>query len=185
MRDLKYAIRLLRKSPAFTITAVLTLALCIGANTAIYSVVDRVLLRPLPYPQPERLAEVGTQFARGDVQFGQTGGAWEVLRAAVTSVDLATTSGGFGSTGVNLTVGDRPEYVRQQRVSAGFFRVLGVAPILGREFTADEDRAGGPAAAVISAALWRRLFNGAPAAVSRSVTLRGEPHTIVGVNSRP
>jgi putative ABC transport system permease protein len=181
MRDLRYAVRVLLKVPVFTTTAVLTLALCIGANTAIYSVVDRVLLRPLPYPQPERLAEVGTQFARGDVQFGQTGGTWEALRAAVTSVDLATTSGGFGSTGVNLTVGDRPEYVRQQRVSAGFFRVLGVAPILGREFTADEDRAGGPAAAIISSGLWRRLFSATPADVGQSVTLRGEPHTIVGV----
>src|SRR6476646_7952632 len=105
MRDLRYAIRVLRKAPVFTATAVLTLALCIGANTAIYTVVDRVLLRPLPYPQPDRLAQVVTQFTRGDIANSQTGGMWEVLAAGVKTVDLATTSGGFGSIGVNLIVG--------------------------------------------------------------------------------
>jgi putative ABC transport system permease protein len=181
MRDFRYAVRVLRKDPAFTITAVVTLALCIGANTAIYTVVDRVLLRPLPYPQPERLAQVFTHFDRGDDQGGQTGGTWEVLRDGVTSVDLATTSGGFGSIGVNMVVGTHAEYVAQQRVSAGFFRVLGVAPARGREFNADEDRPNGPAAVVLSHPLWMRLFNGDASAIGRSITLRGEPHTIVGV----
>ena len=181
MRDVRYAIRLLLRAPVFTATAVLTLALCIGANTAIYTVVDRVLLRPLPYPQPERLAQVVTQFTGGDVANGQTGGAWEVLAAGVKTVDLATTSGGFGSIGVNLVVGEHAEYVQQQRVSAGFFRVLGVAPEHGREFTAEEDRPNGPAAVVLSQQLWMRLFNGDPSALGRSIALRGEPHTIVGV----
>ncbi|HXI31456.1 MAG TPA: ABC transporter permease, partial [Vicinamibacterales bacterium] len=181
MGNLRYAVRVLLKAPLFTLTAVLTLALCIGANTAIYTVVDRVLLRPLPYPDPDRLALVVTQFARGDIGYGQTGGVWEVLQGGTTSVDLATTAGGFGSTGVNMVVGTHAEYVKQQRVSAGFFRVLGVAPALGREFTAEEDRPNGPAAAILSHALWSRLFNGDTSAVGRSITLRGEPHTIVGV----
>ena len=182
MRDLRYAVRVLLKSPAFTITAVLTLALCIGANTAIYTVVDRVLLRPLPYPQPERLAQVVTRFDGGGIgEIGQTGATWEALRDGVTSLDLATTSGGFGSVGVNIVVGRHAEYIAQQRVSAGFFRVLGVAPALGREFTADEDRANGPAAVILSHTLWTRLFNGDPAAIGRTLTLRGEPYTIVGV----
>ena len=99
----------------------------------------------------------------------------------MTSVDLATTSGGFGSIGVNMVVGTHAEYVAQQRVSAGFFRVLGVAPARGREFTADEDRPNGPAAAVLSHRLWMRLFNGDVGAIGRSITLRGEPYTIVGV----
>ena len=181
MRDFRYAVRVLLKAPAFTITSVLTLALCVGANTAIYTVVDRVLLRPLPYPQPDRLAMVITRFSRGDIGYGQTGGVWEVLQRGVTSVELATTAGGFGSTGVNMVVGSHAEYVNQQRVSAAFFRVLGVAPALGREFTADEDRPTGPTAAILSHNLWTRLFNGDPAALGRSVTLRGEPYTIVGV----
>jgi len=181
MRDLRYALRVLLKAPAFTITATLTLALCIGANTAIYTVVDRVLLRPLPYPEPERLAEVVTRFSRGDIGYGQTGGTWEALQRGVTSVELATTAGGFGSTGVNMVVGTHAEYVTQQRVSAAFFRVLGVPPVIGREFTADEDRANGPAAAILSHHLWTRLFNGDPGALGRSITLRGEPYTIVGV----
>src|SRR5438128_103548 len=133
MRDLRYAVRILLKSPVFAITAVLTLALCIGANTAIYTVVDRVMLRPLPYPQPERLAQLVTHFDRtGYDAVGQTGGVWEVLAAGVKTLDVATTSGGFGSTGVNVVVGTHAEYVKQQRVSALFFRVLGVPPAIGR-----------------------------------------------------
>jgi predicted permease len=182
VRDLRYAIRVLRKAPLFTSAAVLTLALCIGANTAIYTVVDRVLLRDLPYPRPERLAQVMTHFDRnGNDEVGQTGATWEVLRDRVTTMDIATTSGGFGSTGVNMVAGTHAEYVKQQRVSAGFFHVLGVAPAFGREFNADEDRPNGPAAAVLSYPLWIRLFNGDANAVGRSITLRGAPHTIVGV----
>jgi predicted permease len=182
MRDLRYGVRVLLKAPAFTITAVLTLALCIGANTAIYTVVDRVLLRPLPYPQPERLAQIVTRFDGGGIgEIGQTGATWEALRDGVTSLDLATTSGGFGSIGVNMVVGQHAEYITQQRVSAGFFRVLGVAPARGREFTADEDRPNGPAAVILSHTLWTRLFDGDPAAIGRTLTLRGEPYAIVGV----
>src|SRR5439155_14433583 len=106
---------------------------------------------------------------------------WEALQRGVTSIDVATTAGGFGSTGVNMVVGTHAEYVKQQRVSAAFFRVLGVPPAIGREFTADEDRPNGPAAAILSHQLWARLFNGDPGALGRSITLRGEPYTIVGV----
>ena len=182
VRDLRYAIRVLLKAPIFTSAAVLTLALCIGANTSIYTVVDRVLLRALPYPQPERLAQVVTHFDRnGNDEIGQTGATWELLHERVTTMDLATSSGGFGSTGINLVLGDHAEYVKQQRVSAGFFRVLGVQPALGREINADEDLVNGPAAAVLSHSLWSRLFNGDANAIGKSIVLRGEAHTIVGV----
>jgi len=121
MRDLRFAVRLLLTAPVFATTAVLTLALCIGANTAIYTVVDRVLLRALPYPRPERLAEVITRFSRGDIRYGQSGGVWEVLQRGVTSLDVATTAGGFGSTGVNMVVRDRAEYREAAARVGGIF----------------------------------------------------------------
>src|SRR4051812_19491988 len=142
MRDIRFAVRLLLKSPVFTLTAVLTLVLCVGANTAIYTVVDRVLLRALPYPHPERLAVIsrhgqGSPGSEDDVS--QSGFPWAALRdGGATAIDLAAFSGLGGA--VNLVAGDRAASGPQQRVSAGYFRVLGVAPEVGREFTDDEDR---------------------------------------------
>jgi predicted permease len=181
-RDLRYAARVLRKSPTFTAAAVATLALCIGANTAIFSVVDAVLLRPLPYPQPERLFSVARHFQGKGSDGYQTnlwGSAWEAVRDHATYLDAAVFSD--GSMGVNFAAGGRVEYVKQQRVSAGFFRVLGVAPLIGREFLADEDRNGGPAVTLLSYALWQRAFRADPSIVGQEVTLRGEPHKVVGV----
>jgi len=182
IRDLRYAARVLRKSPTFTGAAVATLALCIGANTALFSVVDAVLLRPLPYPQPERLFSVARHFQGKGSNAYQTnlwGAAWEGVRDHASYVDAAVFSD--GSMGVNFAAGGRVEYVKQQRVSAGFFRVLGIAPLIGREFSADEDRQGGPAVAVLSYALWKRVFRADPSIVGQAVTLRGEPHTVAGV----
>jgi predicted permease len=181
-RNLRFAARLLRRDPAFTAAAVLTLALCIGANTAVFTVVDTVLLRPLPYPSPDRLAEIVTAFsvkgAAGE-QAGQTGEVWEAVRDRVPSVDAAVV--GAMVVKVNLAAGAHVESLRQHRVSAGFFKALGVRPALGREFSIDEDRPGGAAAVVLSHDAWRRVFDANPAAVGRSVFLRGEPYTIVGV----
>jgi len=181
-RDLRYAARVLRKSPTFTAAAIATLALCIGANTAIFSVVDAVLLRPLPYPHPERLFSVARHYQGKGSEGYQTnlwGGVWEALRDNAAGVDAAVFSD--GSMGVNFAAGGRVEYVKQQRVSAGFFRVLGITPLIGREFSADEDRQGGAAVTVLSYALWTRVFRADPSIVGQAVTLRGEPHIIVGV----
>jgi predicted permease len=184
MRDLRHAVRVLLKSPVFAIVAILTLAMCIGANTAIYTVVDRMLLRPLRYPHPERLAMVVREYRSNRVNAddgGQAGVTWEALkRGATGALDFAAITGGF-SNGVNLVAGGRPEYVRQQRISTNYFRVLGVALAVGREFNDDEDRVNGPAATILSHGLWVRMFNADPSVVGGSVTLRGEPHTIVGV----
>ena len=184
MRDLRYAIRVLLKAPAFTIPATLTLALCIGANAAIFTVVDRVLLRSLPYSHPDRLALVVREYRGNGVSeddTGQAGATWEALKeGASAKLDFAVTAGGF-SDGVNLVAGDRAEYVRQQRVSTGYFHVLGIAPELGREFAAEEDRPNGPAAVILSHALWRHAFNEDRAIVGKAITVRGEPHTVVGV----
>src|SRR5688500_3156283 len=136
IRDARYATRLLVKSPLFTFTAVLTLAVAIAINTAVFSIVDAVLLRPLPYPSPERLALVQTSVAAG-VESGtntsQHGLTWITIRDHATGVDRAVFSG--WATGANLLAGDRATYAEQQRVGSGFFRVLGVPPLHGREFT--------------------------------------------------
>ena len=182
-RNLRYAVRTFARTPSFTLTAILTLALTIGANTAIFSVVDAVLLRPLPYPDPDRLAAVGTLVeGRGmrDTSYSQDGRTFILLRDhGAGAFDVAATSGGF--TGVNLVAGGRAEYVQQQRVSKGFFRLIGVPPQIGREFDAEEDREGGPAAVILSDGLWRRLFAADAVVVGKTVMLRGEAATIVGV----
>jgi predicted permease len=181
-RDLRYAARVLRKSPTFTAAAVATLALCIGANTAIFSVVDAVLLRPLPYPHPERLAWVARHYQDKGSEgegLGENGQIWEAVRDNAGYLDATVFSD--GSMGVNFAAGGRVEYVKQQRVASGFFRVLGVTPLIGREFSADEDRKGGPAVTVLSHALWKRIFREDPAIVGQAITLRGEPYTVVGV----
>lgn len=182
MRDLKFAARLLRRDPVFAATAILTLGLCIGANTAVFSVVDAVLLRPLPYPDHERLVQVVTAVTFKGVsgeQTGQTGVVWEAVRDRVASLDAAVMSG--LAMDVNLAGAGRVENVRHHRVSAGFFKTLGVTPALGREFTSDEDREGGPPVAVLSFGAWRRMFDADRGVVGRTVMLRGAPHTVVGV----
>jgi predicted permease len=179
--DLRYAARQLRKSPAFTLTVLATLGLCIGANTAIYTVVDRLFLRPLPYPDPARLVMLASVFQKegvSDTETSQTGRIWELVRDHATFLDSAV-YGGAG--GVNLLAAGRVEYVQQQRVSANFFHVLGVAPLFGREFQRQEDVPGGPPLTILSDALWKRDFLGDPHIVGRTVELRGAPYTVIGV----
>src|SRR5450755_4700152 len=135
--NFRHAFRILTQSPTTTAIIVLTLALCIGANTAIFSVVDATLLRPLPYPEPDRLASVATHYAVGGDSTGQDGRTWESVRDNATMIDSAVYG---GNSGVNLAAGDSVRYVKQQRVGAGYFRVLGISPLLGREFTLEEDR---------------------------------------------
>lgn len=181
LRDLKLSSRTLAKAPAFTITALLTLALCIGANTAIFSVIDSVLLRALPYPNPQQLATVETRF-RGheqqDLDDSQDGDTWFLVKQHASDVQAAA----YGlPSGVNFAIGNHPEYVQQQRVSAGFFNVLGVSPLFGRAFTEDEDLPKGPNVAVLSYDFWKRTFAADPAVVGRSIMLKGTPHTVIGV----
>jgi len=179
--DIQFSLRQLRKSPGFTVTVLATLGLCIGANTAIYSVIDAVLIRPLPYPEADRLGSLArhVRSSKGeDLQFGMNGVMWEAVHRGATKIDVAAE----GSTsGVNLVAGKRIEYVRQQRVSSGYFHVLGVSPQVGREFDKLEDTVGGPSAAVLSYGLWQSVFNGDARVVGRSIDLRGEPITVVGV----
>jgi predicted permease len=185
LRDLHFAVRLLRRAPLFTAAAVLTLAIAIAVNVAVFSVVDAVLLEPLPYPDPNRLAIVTlTQHTAEGPRTGtaQTGRTWEAIRDEASAFDRAAFSS--WTSGVNMVApgeGAHARYVTQQRVGAGFFSVLGVSPLLGREFTPDDDRPGGPAVCVISAPLWRRSFGADPAIVGQTLALRGQPFTIVGI----
>jgi len=181
-RDLRYAGRVLRKSPGFAVVAIATLALGIGANTAVFSIVDAVLLRPLPYPQPERLGAVVTHWAQhGEqgIEDSEDGKTWELLRDHAGYLDCAAFFGGPAK--VNFAAHGQVRYVVQQRVSAGFFRVLGVQPLYGREFTKDEDREGGPAVAVLSYGLWKKVLHGEESVLQHTVMLRGAPFTVIGI----
>ena len=181
MHDLRYALRLIAKNWTFSLTVILILALCIGANTAVLSVVNTAMVKPLDYPDPGRLAHVVSTYSHGDgFETSVDGVTWELVRDRVPSLDIGMYGGGFGS-GVNMGVNGSGVFVHQQRVSSGFFRVLGVAPEAGREFIPDEDREGGAPAVILSHALWKRYFAGDYAAIGRAILLRGEPYTIVGI----
>jgi predicted permease len=182
--DVRFALRQLRKTPVFTLVVLATLGLCIGVNTAVYSVLDAVLFRPAPYPEADRLGMMVTAARNKGQEFvntSQNGFMFEAVRDNVKSLDVAAWS---GVSGVNFAGQGRLEFVQQQRVSAGYFRVIGIAPQFGREFTAAEDVAGGPALVVLSHAFWQRIFHGDPTAVGRSINLRGEPYTIAGIMPR-
>jgi putative ABC transport system permease protein len=179
--DLVYASRIMRKSPAFTATAVLTLALGIGGNTAMFTVIRAVLLKPLAYRDPDRLVRLSLDQPSNDakdVGFSQI--RYEELRAAARSF---SDIGAFFIAREDMTLsgdGD-PESIKVARVSGNFLRVLGVQPAVGRGFLPDEDTPGGPTAVMISAELWRRRFGADPRIQGKAVTLNSTPFTIAGV----
>jgi predicted permease len=182
MHFLKSAVRQLRHSPAFAGTVAVTLALSVGANTAIFSIVDALLLKDLPYAQPER---IGALFARttgsesSDIRKNVDGEQWELLRDHVPSLLPALSS--LRSNGAYLQSGTHVQYLQAARISEHYLDVLGVRPVVGRNFSNDEDRPHGPKAAIISYTVWRNTFGTDPNIVGRSVLLKSEPYTIVGV----
>ncbi len=180
LKDLRIAIRGLVRTPALTAAALVALALGIGANTAIFSVVDGVLLRPLPYPRAGRLTLlIDSNPTAGFPRFAASPPNFADWRAQTHSfTDLAA----FTGTNLSLTApGVEPERIQGARVSAGFFAVMGVPPALGRAFRAQEDRPGAGDVVVLSRRLWQRRFGADPGVVGRRVTLDGTPHTVVGV----
>jgi predicted permease len=183
VRDVRYALRMLRKTPGFTIVALMTLAIGIGVNTAIFTVVNALLLEPLPYPQADRLATISTLIRSSHGQEDDEtvdGNTFLAIHDGAVTVDSALMAGAFGS-GVNLVGRGVAANVKTRRVSAGYFAVLGVRPFIGREFTIDEDRAGGPPAAMLSYELWSTTFGADRNIVGSAIMLRGEPHTVIGV----
>jgi putative ABC transport system permease protein len=177
-RNLRYAARSLRKSPAFTVSVILTLALAIGANSAVFSALDAVLLRPLPFPDADRLVKLGQLHPRtpqspfvAPVRLED----WNRFSQTFTAI-----SGYYAQDDSELS-GDLPEKLKHAYVASRFFQVWGVAPALGREFTPAEERSAGPNAVVISDRLWRRRFAADPGVLGRTLRLGRASFPIVGV----
>ncbi len=179
MKDLRFAFRQLRKTPGFTFIAVLTLALGIGANTSIFSVVNAVLLQPLPYPNPDRLViltETDSQQPLISVSFPDYLD-WRRDNTVFEHLAIARRE----SFNLSNLEGREPEQVSGAIVTANFFKVLGLSPELGRVFSEEEDRVGGPALAVISDHFWQQFFNRDPQVLGRTLNLDNQSFTIVGV----
>jgi len=181
-QNLKFAARQLRRNPGFTITVILTLALAIGANTAIFSMVNALMLKSLPYSHPERMGTIYTRITgsrASDERHKLNGEQWELLRDNVPSLISAVSSP--RTSGVNLQAGSHVEYVHGGRISAHYLDVLAVQPVLGRNFSDDEDRPHGPKAAILSYSLWRNTFSSNANILGQGILLKGEPYTVIGV----
>ncbi len=180
MPHFRQAFRVLIKNPRFSLVAIAALALGIGANAAIFSVVNSVLLRPLPYPDPDRLVQACRQYptGRGCAISIPKYVAWKPATAfqAVAAYD-------FAGPGMNIGGGDRPEQVQGIHVSLDYFNVFGASPLLGRTFAADEDRPGGPNVVILAHRLWSSHFGSDPQIVGRPVVINGDTHVVVGVIS--
>jgi len=175
--DLRFAFRTLTKKPLFAIVAIATLALSIGANTAIFSVVNAVLLRQLPYHKAEQLVVISTVSGAGD-RDGLSVPEAEDFRSQMTSLeDVAY----FQTQSVNVTGGERPDRVRGAFVSANYFRFFNLNPIIGRTFADGEDRQGAPKLAVVNEKMWRERLNGDPNLGNKKLILNGEPYNVIGV----
>lgn len=176
-QDLCFGARMLRKQPGFTLIAVLTLALGVGATTAIFSVVNAVLLNPLPYRQAEQL--VAVSFNDNEGTFGNTGYTtfvdWQARAQSFEQLALIRSWGG------TLTGQGEPENINGLRVTPEYFKMLGVAPAVGRDFGADENRPDRRFVVVLSHSLWQRRFNADPQVVGKPITLSGQTFTVIGV----
>jgi putative ABC transport system permease protein len=181
-QDLRYALRTLAKEPGFTVVAVLTLALGIGANTAIFSLIDSVLLNPLPYKNPASLVSI----VAGNREAGTTGTpvSFTKFQALEQQTKTLESVGAFYQTTMNMTGRGEPEDINVNRVNADFFQALGVAPAMGRDFLTAEDQIGGADVAMLSNAFWRSQLNSDPNVLGKSLSLDGKPTTIVGVLPR-
>src|SRR5262245_41764477 len=176
--DLRHGVRLLLRAPGFAAVAILTLALGIGANTAIFSTSNEVLFRPLPYGDPDRVVMVWEDVSYLGFPRNTPAPAnyldWKTRNRVFT--DVAATRG----SAANITSAGPPEQILGRRVTANFFGVLDVKPLIGRTFTDEEDRTGAPVA-VISFGLWQRRFGGSQSAVGSGMTMNGAARTVIGV----
>jgi len=178
LADARFALRSLAKSPAYSVAALAILALGIGANAAIFSVAHAVLVKPLPFPEPDRVVRVWETYSKGR-GFGTVAAPnYRDWRAAAKAFDELAA---YHQTASNLEGTGDPERLETMSVTASFFRVLGARPLLGSLFAETDERPEAARVALLAESLWRRRFGGDPAIVGRSITLDGVPHLIVGV----
>ena len=181
-QNLKFGLRQLRHNPGYTVTVILTLALSIGANTAIFSLVNALLLKSLPYPHPERMGTIYTRVTGAqpwNERHHINGEQWELLRDNVFALIPAIS--GIRTSGVNLESGSHVQYVQSARISAHYLDVLGVHPVIGRNFSDTEDLPHGPKLAILSYSLWKNTLGANPGILGQSLLLKGEPYTVLGV----
>ncbi|MGC1606067.1 MAG: ABC transporter permease, partial [Candidatus Acidiferrum sp.] len=177
MQDLRYGLRMLAKSPGFTAVAILTLALGIGANTALFSVVNGVLLKPLPYPQPEQLvwlAESKPNFSSGSISWPNFKD-WQKENRTFSGMGL------YRGYSFNLTGRGEAEQLQARFLTSDFLNVVGVKPLIGRTFAPGEDEIGATPIAIISEGLWKRKLNSSPEVLGKSLDLDGKSFLIIGV----
>jgi putative ABC transport system permease protein len=178
MQQLRYAARLLARTPGFTIVAIITLALGIGVNSAIFSVIDAVLLRPLPYPQPERLVAF---FEHQVNEPDERGGIAPANMADYNQNHVFTGISHVGTPGMNLTGAGAPERIFGIQAGYNFLDILGVQPAIGRGFRPEEDHYGAPHVVIVSHELWQQRLGGDRAVIGRNITLDGEAYQVIGV----
>src|SRR5215471_6816997 len=178
LADVRHSFRVLIKSPGFTIIAVLALALGIGANTAIFSVIDQVLLAPLPFPESERIMRVQRQFRNGE---GSSVSIPKFMAWHKSQAFESMTAYDFGSVSMNLGTGDHPNPVNGLHVTSDFFKVFGVSPIFGRTFSAEEDLPNAGKFAVVTFSLWKNRLGGDREIVGKTISLNSEHFTVLGV----
>ena len=181
-QNLRFALRQLGRNPGFALTVILTLALSIGANTAIFSIVNALMLKSLPYAHPERMGAIFERITGSDPSDNMAdldGQEWEGLRDNVPSLISAVSSG--IASGVNLQAGSRVQYLHAARVSAHYLDVLGIQPLAGRNFSETEDLPHGPKTAILSYALWHSIFGADRNLIGQAIHLKGEPYTVIGI----
>jgi putative ABC transport system permease protein len=178
LQDLRFSTRTLRKNPGFALAAILTLALGIGANTAIFSVINGVLLRPLPYRDPSRLVAVQEQFVKTGEDFAFSYPDFLDCQRASQSFERIAA---WRSIELNVTSPGEPQFARARQVSAGFLSVLGISPLLGRDFRPEDDRPGTQPVALINYALWQERFGGKAGAIGAKLIAAGKPYTVIGI----
>jgi predicted permease len=181
LKDLRYGIRMLAKTPAFTAIAILSLALGIGANTTVFSLMDAVMLRSLPIQNPEQVVDIATVVEGGEPHTDFSYPLYKGLRDNNRALSGLVA---YSDTNFGLAAGDQTERIRGEYVSANYFSVLGIQPTIGSTFSAGDEQLGAPRAAVISDALWTRLLNRDPAVLQKTISLNGRTFSVVGVAPR-